>query len=327
MRVSVIIPTYRGGQKVLDCVQSVLEQTRLPDELIVVDSSDDDSPALIRERFGDQVHLVHLAERTLPSDARNVGAREATGDVLAFLDDDCLADPNWLAELSKPYEDPAVVWVAGVVWPYDNEHPVAKVDFWVAFSNLITRVNAQVVLTRAMFNLAYRREAYLALGGLPENSLNSDRLFNTDFERKHSAPTVALNARVLHRNPTDFTRVRARHRRAGHSFVFGRHVDPTLPGAAFLRNAWALPTLPVVRFMLFWYRMFSLLPGEAVRLLPYSVMIFRVFYSWYAGVREAMQEAEGFDWRAQDWGTHDGGGKREEPSSSAAGQGAGREEG
>jgi len=53
MRVSVIIPTYRGGQKVLDCVQSVLEQTRLPDELIVVDSSDDDSPTLIRERFGD----------------------------------------------------------------------------------------------------------------------------------------------------------------------------------------------------------------------------------------------------------------------------------
>ena len=167
MRVSVIIPTYRGGQKVLDCVQSVLEQTRLPDELIVVDSSDDNSPALIRERFGDQVHLVHLAERTLPGDARNVGAREATGDVLAYTDDDCIADPHWLEELAKPYEAPSVVWVAGIVWPYDNKHPVAKVDFWAAYSNLLRRLNGRTVLTLAQFNISYRRDVFLQLGGFP----------------------------------------------------------------------------------------------------------------------------------------------------------------
>jgi len=315
VRVSVIIPTYRGGQKALDCIQSVLEQTRLPDELIVVDSSDDDSPDLIRERFGDQVHLVHLAERTLPGDARNVGAREATGDVLAFMDDDCLADPNWLEELAKPYGDPAVVWVAGIVWPYDNAHPVAKVDFWAAYSNLLRRLNGRTVLTLAQFNISYRRDVFLQLGGFPSGTMLEDRILNTRFERAHSLPVISQHAVVRHCNPTDLERVIARHRRAGHIFVTGRRYDPTMPGSSLLDRRWLMPLMPWGREVLFWYRMFRYLPAEGLRLMPYWLLIHRLFRSWYAGVLDALKEEERFDWRRQDWGTHDGGGKREEPSS------------
>ena len=305
MSVSVIVPTYRGGQKVLDCIQSVLEQTRPPDELIVVDSSDDETPQLIEQRFGKKIRLIHLSQRTLPGDARNVGAREASSEVIAFIDDDCIADKNWLAELVKPYEDPDVVWVSGIVWPYDNQNPVARVDFWTAYSNLLTKVDGKVVLARAMYNLSYRRQAYLKLGGLPENSLNSDRLFNTWFEQQYSAPVIATRAVVLHRNPTDFSRVKARHRRAGMSFVFGRTVDPTLPGSVFLRNRFLLPLAPYAREVLFWIRMFKFLPREALRLLPYCHLVHLVFRAWYSGVIEALREGESFSWRRHDWGTHD----------------------
>ncbi len=49
--------------------------------------------------------------------------------------------------------------------------------------------------------------------------------------------------------------------------------------------------------------------------MPYWLLIHRLFRSWYAGVLDALKEEERFDWRRQDWGTHDGGAKTQEPAS------------
>ncbi len=304
-----IIPTYRGGQKLLDCLDTVLDQTRPADEVIVVDSSDDESPDLVRSRFGDRVKLIHMPQRVPSGEARGLGVREATGDVVAFTDDDCLADQHWLEELAKPYDDPEVVWAGGSVWPH-NSNPVARIDFWAGFSQWLTRFEGRTLVTRAPFNLSYRRDTYLALLDASTGFALEDRVFNLRFERAHSRPAVAPKAFVSHRDPHDLKLVLARHRRVGNLSVVGRAYDPSIPGSSLVRRRWVVPLLPWGREVFFWGRLFRYAPREGLSLLPHAWVVHRVFRSWYRGLLEAHAEGSHFQWRSHEWGTHDAGAPR-----------------
>lgn len=91
--VSVVIPTYRRPESLLRAVKSVLAQTVLPLEVIVVDDNRDDEAA--RQASYQLVGDVHPAVRVINhsgtsggSAARNTGAEAASGTLIAFLDDD-----------------------------------------------------------------------------------------------------------------------------------------------------------------------------------------------------------------------------------------------
>jgi mycofactocin system glycosyltransferase len=82
-------------------------------EIIVVDDASD--PPLQPFLAGLGVRLLRLDTNVGPGEGRNRGARLATGDVLAFIDNDCLADPGWLARLVPHFADPAVAIAGGRV--------------------------------------------------------------------------------------------------------------------------------------------------------------------------------------------------------------------
>jgi len=91
--VSVIIPVYNGERFLREAIQSVLDQTYRPSELIVVDDGSDDQSAQIAKSFGPLVELLSQPNRG-PGEARNAGIRKASGEFLAFLD----ADDIWLKD-------------------------------------------------------------------------------------------------------------------------------------------------------------------------------------------------------------------------------------
>lgn len=95
---SVIIPTYNRKDYVLEAVRSVVEQTYPAHELIVVvDGSTDGTAEALRERFP-QVKVIEQPNRG-PSVARNAGIAAATGEWVAFLDDDDLLHRDFLAKV------------------------------------------------------------------------------------------------------------------------------------------------------------------------------------------------------------------------------------
>ena len=99
---SVIVCTRNGAGRIADCLESLLTQRLPPHEIIVVsDGSTDGTDQLVRERFP-QVRLLHLEPSGL-SYARNAGAKAATGDILAFTDDDCEAHHDWLSGLAATF--------------------------------------------------------------------------------------------------------------------------------------------------------------------------------------------------------------------------------
>ena len=97
--ISVIIPHLNQPALLARCLGSLRDGTRQPDEIIVVDNGSDALPEV-------PDHVTLLEERKLagPGPARNLGVAHATGDVLAFIDADCLARFDWLQEAEHAIE-------------------------------------------------------------------------------------------------------------------------------------------------------------------------------------------------------------------------------
>lgn len=89
---SVVLPLYNKAHTIARAINSVLAQQQEAIDIVVVDDgSTDSSASIVEAEFGDRVRLIRQRNQG-PGVARNVGARAARGDVLAFLD----ADDEWL---------------------------------------------------------------------------------------------------------------------------------------------------------------------------------------------------------------------------------------
>lgn len=90
-RVSCIVPVFNGERFLAEALESILRQTRPPDEIIVVDDGSRDDSGGIARGFGDAIRYMRQ-DNAGPAAARNAGVALAGGDFLAFLD----ADDVWL---------------------------------------------------------------------------------------------------------------------------------------------------------------------------------------------------------------------------------------
>ena len=106
-RISVIIPTFNRASMVCECVASVLASDFMDFEVIVVDDcSQDDTGDRIRARYGSDSRVRYFRNDVNKQlgGSRNVGARNASGDYLLFLDDDNLVDRDMLGRLVADFE-------------------------------------------------------------------------------------------------------------------------------------------------------------------------------------------------------------------------------
>ena len=107
-RISAIVCTRNGSPTLRQCLAALGRQSYTNHEVIVIDDGSIDDTPEIAKSFS-FVRYVRQEPGGL-SVARNRGAREATGEILAYTDDDCIPDDDWLLRLSAAYDDPA--WVA-----------------------------------------------------------------------------------------------------------------------------------------------------------------------------------------------------------------------
>ncbi|MGC8862117.1 MAG: glycosyltransferase [Armatimonadota bacterium] len=120
LKVSVIVCTWNRCETVLRCLRSLEAQTCPKDcyEVVVVDNnSTDDTPAAVSDlasRSDMSVRYVREDRQGL-SHARNTGIEAARGEVLAFIDDDCTAEPGYVQAILEVFEDATVDAAAGKV--------------------------------------------------------------------------------------------------------------------------------------------------------------------------------------------------------------------
>ena len=110
---SVVIPTFNGGSRIGNCLDSLVKQTTSRDvEILVVDDGSTDNTAGVVGRYS-SVRLISQSNAG-PAAARNRGALEAQGTILLFTDDDCVPMPDWLDAMLGAFKDPSVVGTKGV---------------------------------------------------------------------------------------------------------------------------------------------------------------------------------------------------------------------
>lgn len=113
MKASVVVVTLERPAYVRQCVEHLLDQTVEPADIIVVDASRDDETARIVAGFPDVRYIHNPLGPGHRTESRNMGIDAATGDVIAFVDDDAYAQPDWLDNLLTCYEAPDVACVGG----------------------------------------------------------------------------------------------------------------------------------------------------------------------------------------------------------------------
>jgi GT2 family glycosyltransferase len=165
-----VVCTYTRARasELLDALRSLREQSVCPREVIVVVDHNRALLELVRTEAPDAVALENAAAPGLTG-ARNTGVRAAGGEVVAFLDDDALAAPDWIERLAVAYRDPQVLGVGGAVLPvFDGQRPgwmPAEFDWVVGCSYRGQPADRSPVRNLIGANMSFRREAIEHVGG------------------------------------------------------------------------------------------------------------------------------------------------------------------
>ncbi|CAG0941402.1 partial heptose III glucuronosyltransferase, partial [Anaerolineae bacterium] len=94
-KLSVVIPVYNGEKFIGRALESVFSQTVPPDEIIVVNDGSRDGTAQKLAEFGDRIQVISIPNGGV-ANARNVGLKACTGDLIALLDADDIWYPDKL---------------------------------------------------------------------------------------------------------------------------------------------------------------------------------------------------------------------------------------
>lgn len=204
--ISVVVPTWNEAAVLPALLASLRAQTVPPVEVILGDSGSTDGTAEIALAAGAR---VLPGARKGPGEGRNRGAKAARGDLLVFVDADCILPPDLLAAVVQACEDAGVV--GGTVGFAPDEGTFAeRAMFW--FANAYQRT---AIVWGFPHNAGYcfffRRETFLRLGGIRE-----DLLLNETHD-------VALRSRAIGRFVCLPVRVRTSMRRL-RAHGFGRTV-------------------------------------------------------------------------------------------------------
>lgn len=109
-RISVVVCTYNGSRTLRECLAGIAQLDYPNFETIVVDDGSSDSSAQIASEFS--VRLIRTPNRGLSS-ARNTAMRAATGEIVAYIDDDAWPDPRWLKFLAAAFRKTDHVGIGG----------------------------------------------------------------------------------------------------------------------------------------------------------------------------------------------------------------------
>jgi GT2 family glycosyltransferase len=161
-KVSVVVCTYNGAATLRDCLQGVLALDYPSYEVIVVDDGSTDDSADIASEFGARV--ITTANRGL-SAARNTGAQAASGEIVAYIDDDARPDPHWLIYLAARFANSKVGAVGGpnVLPPESGAIARCVANAPGGPTHVLTADRIAEHLPGC--NLAVRRSALLEVGG------------------------------------------------------------------------------------------------------------------------------------------------------------------
>ena len=203
--VSIIIPVKDRPEDILECVQSLTKLNYPKDklEIIVVDDGSVKSIADIIAPFS--VNLVRLETSQGASTCRNIGAERAAGDILAFLDADCMADENWLKDLTPFLQLNSIGAAGGFVDSYYRKSALDRYEETFSSLNMGKRTiyegNTGSNFYVPTCNLLVKRDVYMKTGGFKaEMHVGEDVDFCWRMRKQGNALIYVPSGKVAHKH-------------------------------------------------------------------------------------------------------------------------------
>jgi glycosyltransferase involved in cell wall biosynthesis len=172
--ISVVIPVLNAAKYLPRCLKALADQKHEDVEFIFVDNGSKDGSAMIIREFmrkNAELKIKILTEKQPGASAsRNKGAQKSDGDWIAFTDADCIADPNWLADLYNAAQtDPGLGALAGCIMPFPTKNIFARfLGLYTLPANREERVYRSFTLIQGGFptaNLTVSKAVFKKVGG------------------------------------------------------------------------------------------------------------------------------------------------------------------
>ena len=218
-----VVATRSRSSLLRRCLEAVNAQEPPPFEILVVDNTHGEEATREVALAAGAQYLVEPIRGV--SRARNRGARQAAGEIVAIVDDDAVPEQGWLAALAAEFADPRVAAVAGRILPLESDD-----DDWAILGGaewIVLSPDVPDWFERASFgglgqgsNLAVRRDVFDSGGGFDERlgagtrvgGAEEHHLFLSLVDRGHHV-VYTPTARVMHPFPDSIELVRLRHLR------------------------------------------------------------------------------------------------------------------
>ena len=178
MDVSVVVCTYSMERYDIftESVDSILAQTYEPLEIVIVVDGNQVVFDRVRNDYGDRENVVlhNNDENRGISYSRTKGAKIASGEIVAMIDDDAVAEPDWIAELVSVYESTDAVAVGGHVapnWVSGKPDFFPEEFYWlVGCDERGFGEHMEELRNTYGSNISYKRDVFLEVGGYDENT-------------------------------------------------------------------------------------------------------------------------------------------------------------
>jgi len=200
-RISVIIPNYNGATTIGKCLEAALSSAYPDFEVVAVDDCSTDSSIEIIKRF--PCILVALDLHSGASGARNAGARQASGDILFFIDADCILQNDALSLAAKAIVDGEDKVVGGTYTaiPYDDSFFSTFQSIFIHYSETKKR-EPDYIATHAM---VINRSLFIKSGGFPEDFLPIIEDVEFSHRLRRSGHSLVMYPAILVKHIFNFT--------------------------------------------------------------------------------------------------------------------------
>jgi glycosyltransferase involved in cell wall biosynthesis len=252
--ISVIIPARNAAGLIEDTLKKVMEQK--PDgaefEVLVIDDGSTDQTASLAHQMEAGVVTVRDSGGN-PARARNIGAREATGDLLVFLDVDCTPEPGWLEAHLKAHEH-GYRCVGGALSMPEALPYVARLDYYCGWYHVHPRQAARLIFHHPPCNLSIERSLFLQTSGFTEQQPIAYAHEELQWQQELYASGIPIHfeprAAAAHWNRDGFGNLLRRNYRWAYSAIESKAGNQTVRLAWLYRSPWlsvlmAIPLIPV----------------------------------------------------------------------------------
>jgi glycosyltransferase involved in cell wall biosynthesis len=203
--VSIIIPTFNGARRIGACLDALRAQTYPGGfEILVVDDGSSDEIAAVVQAYA-EVRLIRQRNAG-PAAARNRGARESSGAIILFTDDDCVPTPGWIEAMLAPFADPEVVGAKGAYRTRQTAMAARFVQIEYEDRYRIMAGFSEIDFIDT-YSAAYRRDRFLEMGGYDTSfpvACAEDAELSYRMSARRWTMKFAPQAIVYHTHPDTF---------------------------------------------------------------------------------------------------------------------------